>query len=89
MGFILTMDNAPEIAKRRCGAGEVVLWVVYFFWAIWLFAALLPPKPEQTPFEAYLGRQLGGHSGGRASAQPWSAEAMDLSERMAAGGVGE
>jgi hypothetical protein len=89
LGFILTMNSAPEIAKRWRGAGEVVLWAVYFFWAVWLFAALLPPKPEQTPFEAYLGKQLGGHSSSHASAQPWSPAARDLSEQMAAGAVGE
>ena len=92
-GFILTVDNARENEKRWRGAGEVVLWVIYFFWAAWVFNALLPPKPEQTPFESYLGRQLGGQLGGHKdggdSAQPWSSEAKDQSERMAAEGVRE
>jgi hypothetical protein len=83
------MDNTHEIEKRWHGAGDVVLWVVYFFWALWVFDALLPPKPEQTPFETYLGKQLGGQSGGRSSAQPWSPEARDQSERMAAEGARE
>ena len=92
-GFILTVDNAREIEKRWRGAGEVVLWFIYFFWAVWVFNALLPPKPEQTPFEVYLGKQLGGqlggHKGDGASAQPWSPETRDMSERTAAEGVRE
>jgi hypothetical protein len=84
MGFILSMDNAPEIEKHWHKAGDVILWVIYFCWAVWVFNALLPPKPEQTLFEDYLGRQLGGQASSHASAQPWSAEAKEQAERMAA-----
>jgi hypothetical protein len=84
MGFILTMDNAHKVANRWRGAGDVVMWVIYFFWALWVFDALLPPKPEQTPFESYFGRQLGQRPSGQASAQPWSSEAMDQADRRAA-----
>jgi hypothetical protein len=83
------MSDTPEIVRRWHGAGEVVLWAIYFFWAVWVVNALLPPKPEQTPFESYLGQQLGQRSGGHSSPQPWSAEARDMADRMAAGAGGE
>jgi hypothetical protein len=79
------MDNVHKIEKRWPGAGEVILWVIYLFWAVWVFNALLPPRPEQTPFETYLGRQLLAQPRGHAAAQPWTPEARDLSEQMAAG----
>jgi hypothetical protein len=84
-GFILSMDSDHKIEKRWRGAGEVILWVVYFFWAVWVFNAFLPPKPEQTPFETYLGKQMKRPSSGRAGAQPWTPEARDLAEQTAAG----
>jgi hypothetical protein len=84
-GFILTMDNVHKTEKRWAGAGEVILWMIYFFWAVWVFNAFLPPKPEQTPFETYLGKQMRGPGGGSAGAQPWTPEARDLAEQKAAG----
>jgi hypothetical protein len=83
------MGNDPEIAKRWRGAGEIFLWVIYFFWAAWVFVAFLPPKPEQTPFEAFMSRQLGGRSFGHDAVRPGTPEAKDLSEQMAAGAGGE
>ncbi len=52
------MGNPHQNERRWTGLGEVVLWVVFYFWAVWLFNAFLPPKPEQTPFEAYLKNQI-------------------------------
>jgi hypothetical protein len=89
VGFILTMGNAPETAKRWHGAGEIFLWVIYLFWAVWVFNAFLPPRPELTPFENYLGSQLGRRSSSHASGQAWTSEAKDMSERKAAGAGGE
>ena len=48
------MGKPNETERRWTQVGEVVLWVVFYFWAVWIFNAFLPPKPEQTPFEAYL-----------------------------------
>lgn len=84
-GFYLSMDCIQKVEKRWQGAGEVILWAIYFFWAVWVFNAFLPPRPEQTPFETYLGRQLQRPTGSRAGAQPWTPEARDLSEQTAAG----
>jgi hypothetical protein len=52
------VDKVHETKNRWWGAGEVLLWVVFYFWAVWIFNAFLPPKPEQTPFEHYLGSQF-------------------------------
>ncbi len=52
------MGNVHETEKRWSRAGEVVLWVVFYFWAVWIFNAFLPPKPDQTPFEVYLKNQI-------------------------------
>ena len=79
------MDSVHKIVKRWRGAGEVMLWLIYFIWAVWVFDALLPPKPEQTPFETYLSRQMRGPNGGRAGTQPWTPEARDQAEQTAAG----
>ena len=35
-----------------------VLSLVYFFWAMWLLDTFLPPKPDETPLEEFLGKQL-------------------------------
>jgi hypothetical protein len=68
-GFYLSMGNVHETEGRWWGVGEFVLWVIFYFWAVWTFNALLPPKPEQTPFEAYLGQQVGQQTEGGASAE--------------------
>jgi len=52
--FHLGMGDARETESRWRGIGEVLVWVVFYFWAVWIFNALLPPRPEQTPFESYL-----------------------------------
>jgi hypothetical protein len=52
------MGNVHETESRWWGVGEFVLWVVFYFCAVWIFNALLPPKPEQTPFETYLRKQV-------------------------------
>lgn len=44
------MANVHE-TESRWGIGEYVLCVVFYFSAVWIFNAFLPPKPEQTPFE--------------------------------------
>ena len=62
----LSMDNAHETESRWTGVGEVVLCVVFYFWAVWIFNAFLPPKPEQTPFEAYLKDRISEQSEGSA-----------------------
>ena len=61
------MGNVHETESRWTGIGEAVLWVVFYFWAVWIVNAFLPPKPEQTPFEAYLKNQAWGQSGGAGS----------------------
>jgi hypothetical protein len=63
------MGKVHETKSRWWGAGEFVLWVVFYFWAVWIFNAFLPPKPEQTPFEAYLGNQVREQTDGGASAE--------------------
>ncbi len=52
------MGNAHETKSRWTGVGEVVLWLVFYFWAVWIFNAFLPPTPEQTPFETYLKNRM-------------------------------
>jgi len=68
-GFYSNMGDVHETEKWWSGVGELVLWVAFYFWAVWIFIAFLPPKPEQTPFEAYLKNQIqqqtdGARSGG-------------------------
>jgi len=62
------MDNGDDSNGRWSAAGEVVLWVFFFLWAVWIFNALLPPAPDRTAFEAYLGQQLSQPSGSGAAA---------------------
>jgi hypothetical protein len=45
------------------------VWVIFYFWAVWIFNAFLPPTPEQTPFETYLGKQAGRQAEGGAWAE--------------------
>lgn len=59
-GFYLSMGEVREPESRWWIVAECILWVLVYFSAVWIFNALLPPKPEQTPFEKYLGRQLSG-----------------------------
>ena len=54
------MGKAHETESRWTRVGEVVLWVIFYFWGLWIFNAFLPPKPEQTPFETYLKNQMWG-----------------------------
>jgi len=75
-GFYLSMGNARQTESRWTGVGEVVLWVVFYFWAVWIFNALLPPKPEQTPFEAYLKNRISEQNYGGA----WSERDQRLDE---------
>ncbi len=56
--FHLSVGEVHEIKNPWWGVGECVLWIVFYFWAVWIFDALLPPKPEQTPFESYLRNQI-------------------------------
>jgi hypothetical protein len=63
------MGNDHEAESRWWGVGEFVVWVVLYFWAVWTFNALLPPTPEQTPFETYLGKQVGQQTEGGARAE--------------------
>ncbi len=58
------MGKAHETEARWTKVGEVVLWVVFYFWAVWIFNAFLPPTPEQTPFEAYLKNRMWGQNYG-------------------------
>jgi len=81
------MGNVCKTESRWPGAGEVVLWVVFYFWSVWIFNAFLPPKPDQTPFEAYMGKELWAQSDGSATAQSRTPEAQDLSAQMAAEGM--
>ena len=60
----LSMGNVHETESRWWGVGEFVLWVIFYFWAVWTFSLFLPPKPEQTPFEVYLGKQIGQQTEG-------------------------
>jgi len=85
--FILVMDNVHKSEGRWRVAGEVLLWVVYLFWAVWLFNAFLPPKPEQTPFEIYLGKQLAGHIGDRTGDQPGTSGPHSRFEQLSHGGA--
>lgn len=70
------MGNFHETQRRWSGAGEVVLWVVFYFWAVWIFNAFLPPKPQQTPFEAYLKNQIQEQNDGGA----WAGRDQRLDE---------
>jgi hypothetical protein len=63
------MGNLHDTESRWWKVGEVVLWVVFYFSAVWIFDALLPPKPEQTPFETYLGKQVRQQTDGGTSAE--------------------
>jgi hypothetical protein len=58
------MGDVHETESRWWGVAEFVLWVVFYFSAVWIFNAFLPPKPEQTPFETYLGKQVRQTEGG-------------------------
>lgn len=59
-GFYLSMGDVQETESRWWTVGELILCVVFYFSAVWIFNAFLPPKPEQTPFESYLGKQVSG-----------------------------
>jgi hypothetical protein len=87
VGFILIVDNNPEIKERWHVAGNVILWVVFYFWAVWVFDALLPARSEQTPFETYLEGQAQGYTSGGASAQSQTPEAKDLAKQLSAEGI--
>ena len=65
----LSMDNVHETESRWWGVGEFVLWVIFYFWAVWTFNAFLPPKPEQTRLEEYLRKQVGQQTEGGAWAE--------------------
>jgi hypothetical protein len=60
------MGETHEPESRWAKIGEIILWVVFYFCAVWILDALLPPKPEQTPFEAYLKGQVQGQYKGDA-----------------------
>jgi len=81
------MDNVHKAEKfwSWTGIGEVVLWIVFYFWAVWIFNAFLPARPDRTPVESYLGKQLWERTGATAGAQ--SAEARELSDETAAEGI--
>jgi hypothetical protein len=64
--FIVIMGETQEPESRWAKIGEVALWVIFYFCAVWLLDALLPPKPEQTPFEVYLKGQVQGQYKGSA-----------------------
>jgi len=66
-GFIWSTGNGDESDGCWSAAGEVVLWVFFFLWAVWILNAFLPPAPDQTSFEAYLGRQLTPNDSGAAA----------------------
>ena len=63
-GFTGSMSNRDDADSRWSAAGELLLWVLFFFWAVWIFNAFLPPKSDQTVFETYLGQQFGAPGGG-------------------------
>jgi hypothetical protein len=67
--FYLSMGNLHETESRWTRVGEVVLWIVFYFWAVWIFNAFLPPKPEQTPFETYLKNTISEQNYGGASSE--------------------
>ena len=79
------MDNGPEIDKPWLALGELVLWAICFCWAVLLFNAFLPPTPEETPLESYLGRQFQRQAGGHFSAQPPSSEGEEPTQQMGTG----
>lgn len=66
----MSVDNRDNIDSRWSAFGELLVWVVFFFWAVWLFNAFLPPKSDQTEFETYLSRMMGQSSSGGAAATP-------------------
>lgn len=68
-GLYFSMGNVHETESRWWGVCEFVLWVVFYFCAVWIFNAFLPPKPEQTPFEEYLGKQVRQQTEGGAQAE--------------------
>jgi hypothetical protein len=68
------VHNAQENRKRWKVAGEVVFWVICYFWAVWIINALLPPKPAQSPFETFVSGQLNQQVSGHSPAQTRSAE---------------
>jgi hypothetical protein len=73
-GSYLSMGNLHETESRWWGVGEVVLWVVFYFSAVWIFNALLPPKPEQTRSK----RIWGNKSGNKPTAVPPIIETSSL-----------
>lgn len=81
------MDNVHKSERRWRVAGEVLLWAVYLFWAVWLFNTFLPPEPEQTPFEIYLGKQLAGHIGDRNGDESGMPGPHSRFEQMSHGGA--
>ena len=82
----MVMDNVPKTEKRWRTAGEILLWMVYLFWAVWLINAFLPPKPEQTLFEVYMGKQMSGHLGDQTGDEPATRAPRNRLERLNAGG---
>ncbi|HTY86063.1 MAG TPA: hypothetical protein VMB80_01250 [Candidatus Acidoferrum sp.] len=81
------MEIVRKTESRWSVAGEVILWVIFYFWAVWIFNAFLPPKPDQTPFEAYVGKQLWQPADGSAAAQARTPEAQEQSAQMMSEGM--
>jgi len=61
------MDRARETRKTWSAIGELLFWVILYFWAVWFFNLMLPAVPEQTPVEVFMQKRLGdsGDSGER------------------------
>ncbi len=68
-GLYLSMGKVYQTESRWWGVGEFVVWVIFYFWAVWILNAFLPPRSEQTPFEAYLGKQVRQQTEGGAWAE--------------------
>jgi hypothetical protein len=53
------MADDDDIDTRWSSFGELLVWIVFFFWTVWLFNAFVPSKSDQTSFDSYIS-QLGG-----------------------------
>ena len=82
MGFRAAMESAPEDRSGWETAATILGWVVVYFWAVWLFNAMLPPVPEQTPVEVLMQQRM--NTRGDGSSAPAAREAA---EQQAAGAL--
>ena len=57
-----------DIDTRWSSFGELLMWIAFFFWAVWLFNEFLPARSDQTAFDSYFSQFSGSPDQGAAGA---------------------